>query len=268
MALQDIYRAYEGKSPNEWQRLQSSPYTRLEYLITTHCLARFLPANGFVLDAGSGPGRYAIHLAKQGYKIAMFDLIHAMLTLGREKVTEEGISNQMVSITEGDISSLPYASSTFDAVISLGAPLSHLTSAIFRVRAVNEMIRVLKPGGYLFLTGLTRMAIYRSMVYWMNEDLIHQFKTEEIQKSGVYDGSVRWYAFQPGELHELIQDAGAKVVDEVGCEGLAAHLPAEHLERVERDPELWERWKDLLLETCNEPSIVGVSNHLLVIGRK
>jgi ubiquinone/menaquinone biosynthesis C-methylase UbiE len=85
MRSQDIRLAYEGKSPNEWARLESSPYARIEHIITTHSLQCYLPPQGFILDAGSGPGRYAIDLVKQGYQVVMFDLVHEMLTLGREK---------------------------------------------------------------------------------------------------------------------------------------------------------------------------------------
>ena len=37
---------------------------------------------------------------------------------------------------------------------------------------------------------------------------------------------------------------------------------------VEADPVRWPLWRDLLLETCNEPTIIGISNHLLIIAEK
>jgi len=268
MGIQGVQRSYEGKSINEWDRLQSNPYNRIEFLITDHALKRYLPKGGYVLDAGSGPGRYAIQLAQRGYKVAMLDAVHEMLTLGQSKVFETGLVDYITSLVNGDISFLPYESSVFDAVISLGAPLSHLIEENNRYQAIKEMVRVLKPGGCLFVTGLNRISIYRAMVYWMNESLITQFKSGTMTKSGVYNGFITGYAFKPGELSGMVREAGVQVADEVGCEGLAAHLPLEHLQSIEADPEFWIKWKSILLETCNEPSVIGVSNHLLVVGYK
>ena len=73
MVLEQIRREYTGKAVSEWERLHSTPIRRIEYLITRYCLNRYLPGKGLVLDAGSGPGRPAVDLAQQGYRVVMFD---------------------------------------------------------------------------------------------------------------------------------------------------------------------------------------------------
>ena len=82
----EVKQRYAGKARQEWHRLTSTPITRIEYLITTHALKRYLPGAGRILDAGSGPGRYAIDVARQGYQIAMVDLVFEMLQLGQMNV--------------------------------------------------------------------------------------------------------------------------------------------------------------------------------------
>jgi len=273
MALEQIrQRIRQGlaRSPTwEWDRLRATPIARTEYLITCHCLDRYLPGTGLILDAGCGPGRYAVDLARQGYRVMMFDLMPEYLQFGRAKVAEAGVSDRVGAPVAGDVAALPYADDVFDAVISLGAPLSHLTEAQARSRTVAEMARVVKPGGWVFLTGLTRLAIYRSLVYWpCSWEFFDHVTAAETRASGIVDGSLTWYTFAPGELEALATCAGLHIVDRVGCEGLAAHLPMPHLERVEADRKRWPVWKEILLETCNEPTIIGVSNHLLVIARK
>lgn len=42
------------------------PYHQIEFNVTMHLLKKYLPKEGLVLDAGGGPGRYTIELAKQG----------------------------------------------------------------------------------------------------------------------------------------------------------------------------------------------------------
>lgn len=268
MTCEQIRQEYIGKASSEWERLCSTPITRIEHLITLHCLDRYLPGAGLVLDAGSGPGRYAIHLARLGYRVAAFDLVREMLEFARGKLAEAEIGARAVCLVEGDIASLPYTDGAFDSVISLGAPLSHIIDPQARSSAVAEMARAVKPGGVVLITGLTRLAGYRSCVYWPCWPLFDQRLDEKVRTSGIVRGSHTWYTFAAGELEELVQGVGLEIVDRVGCEGLAAHLPIEHLEQLETDLKRGAFWRDLLRETCNESTIIGVSNHLLVVARK
>lgn len=264
----DCVRArYTGKAMQEWQRLDATPITRIERLITQHCLARHLPGTGLILDAGSGPGRYSIELAQQGYGVVMHDLVREMLDLGQEKVAASSVQG-VAGLVEGDIAALPYPDARFDAVMSLGAPLSHIADAASRERAVRELARVVKPGGPVLLTGCGRLAMLRAPVYWMNLADFDQVMRPEARASGIYDGSQLWYTFEPGELAALADAAGLAVVEQVGCEGLASYLPMAHLALIEQDPVRWPLWREVLLATCSEPSIIGMSSHLLVVGRK
>lgn len=266
--LDTVRARYAGKASQEWERLTATAITRIEYLITSYWLRRYLPQTGLILDAGCGPGRYTIDLAQRGYRVAMFDLVREMLELGCRKASLAGVDPRLAMPTEGDLAALPYEDDAFDAVISLGAPLSHIVDAGLRVRAVAEMARVVKPGRPVFLTVCTRLAAYRSIAFWMDLGFFDQVMTPEDRRRGIFDGSQLWYTFKPGELEALVRRVGLEVVECVGCEGLANHLPLDHLEQIERDPERWEVWREILLETCNEPSIIGISNHLMVVARK
>lgn len=269
MDCEQVRQRYAGKAPQEWERLCSTPIMRIEYMITTHILNRSLPKNGVILDAGSGPGRYALDLARKGYRVIMFDLVHEMLQFGHEKIAEANLQEK-INLVEGNIVSLPYKENSFDAVISLGAPLSHITDPQARFSAVTEIARVVKPDGQVLLTCLSRLAGYRSMVFWLQQhpEYYQQQLATEYRTSGIVDGAQVWYTFAAGELEELAQDAGLRIIDRVGCESLANHLPVESLEQLEADEQYWPAWKEILLETCNEPSIIGISNHLLVVAGK
>lgn len=266
--LDTVRGRYAGKAVDEWERLRATPITRTEYLITSESLRRYLPATGTILDAGSGPGRYAIDLAARGYHVVMLDLIREMLQLGREKVDRARVPPGNVGLTEGDLACLPYADGSFDAVISLGAPLSHITDPVLRHRAVAEMARVLRPGQVVLFTACTRLAAYRGAVFWMDFAFFDQMASPAARQRGIFDGSQLWYMFAPGELADLACQAGLDVVARVGCEGLANYLPWDHLERLEQDPDRWPIWRDMLLETCEEETIIGLSSHLLVVARK
>jgi len=274
MDTDQVKQRYAGRAEQEWERLRSSPITRIEYLITSHILERYLPGAGLVLDAGSGPGRYAIDLARRGYRVVMYDLLLEMLRFGRQKAVEsqeQGIAfvGDLAPVG-GNIVALPFPPDYFDIVVSLGAPLSHLTDPPARAQAVFELARVARPGGRVLLTGLLRTASYRSMVFWLQHapDLFDQILTPQQRAAGILDGSQVWYSFATGELEELMHQAGLRVCERVGCEGLANHLPLENLEVLETHERYGPAWKDILLETCTDPSVIGISNHLLVVAEK
>ena len=72
LALSEIVKQfYDEHAENEWERLFSDAYHRLEFIITTHFLDKYLSKNGLILDAGGGPGRYTIELAKKGYGVVL-----------------------------------------------------------------------------------------------------------------------------------------------------------------------------------------------------
>jgi SAM-dependent methyltransferase len=267
-----VRQRYAGKAQQEWERLEANPITRIEYVITQHALARYLfadvPRNTTILDVGCGPGRYAIDLARQGYTVVMCDLLCEMLRLARRRAAEAQVSGRVRAAVAADLAALPYSDASFDAVLCLGAPLSHLREEGPRVRAVSELARVARPGARVFLTGIQRLSAYRGGIFWGLWETWDQMTTPQARATGAAAGSLIWYTFAPRELETLAEQAGLRVLDRIGCEGLAQYLPMDRLAEIEADPRRGPVWREILLETCNEPSIVGLSNHLLVVTQK
>ena len=58
----------------EWQRLVRDPYHTLEFMVNMHCIRKYFPPKGKVLDAGGGPGRYALELCRLGYQVVLVDI--------------------------------------------------------------------------------------------------------------------------------------------------------------------------------------------------
>lgn len=55
---------------DEWHRLVKDPSHRVEYETSLRFLLKHLPSRGWLLDAGGGPGRCTIELARLGYTVA------------------------------------------------------------------------------------------------------------------------------------------------------------------------------------------------------
>ena len=79
-----------------------------------------------------------------------------------ENARREGVADR-VQVENGDARALPFADGSFDAVLSHWV-VHNLPSAADRVRAVDEMCRVLRRGGVLVLADIAHLAEYRSQL--------------------------------------------------------------------------------------------------------
>jgi ubiquinone/menaquinone biosynthesis C-methylase UbiE len=102
-----------------------------------------LDENARVLDVACGAGTSAFYIARQfGSRVTGIDISADLISIARAQLNDE---NSRVAFEVADACKLPYADNTFDVVIS---------QAFFvliedRDRALQEMLRVLKPGGIL-----------------------------------------------------------------------------------------------------------------------
>ncbi len=268
-----VRAAYDRDPEREWRRLESGAQYRLEHLVNMHALRRHLPpaaGQPRILDAGGGPGRYAIGLAAAGYRVTLADLSPALLALARRRIAAAGATVQanVEMIAEASITDLSqWPDGVFDAVLCLGGPLSHETEEKAREHAVGELRRVAHPGAPVFLGALNRLGAYRSVVQW--PDCWDQFFPRFLTGSTIPIGpGAPAYHFMPEELLGLLRRMELTLDQLYGCSGIGAHLQEECLQALMADPVRWETWRGLLLATCDHPNVVGVSYHLLAVARR
>jgi demethylmenaquinone methyltransferase/2-methoxy-6-polyprenyl-1,4-benzoquinol methylase len=98
-----------------------------------------------VLDLASGTGdlaeRFAEIVGPEG-EVVVTDINAAMLSRGRDRLTDRGVAGNL-HYGQVDAEALPFPDGHFDCV-TIGFGLRNVTH---KQRALNEMFRVLRPGG-------------------------------------------------------------------------------------------------------------------------
>ena len=265
--VRDFYASYVRK---EWRRLIKDAYHRLEFETTLHFLEKYLPQKGLVLDAGGGPGRYTIELAKRGYEVVLLDTTPANLAFARRQIKRAKVHGKVANIVEGSIVDLSqFEDDTFEAVICLGGPLSHVLDNQKRQRAISELIRVTKKGAPLFVSVMGRWSLLVvELMLFQNEIEMPLFK--QIRDTGDYPGGYGFTAchfYLPEELQEAFSEKGVTIVEMAGLEGISSHH-ARKVNQLAKDEKRWKIWLETQSLICTHPSVVGMSEHMLSVSRK
>jgi len=111
------------------------------------------PETGLILDGGTGTARIPILIAQRRSKwqITGIDLSANMLFIGNQNIEQAGLQEQ-IKLEQVDAKQLPYSDDQFDLVIS-NSIVHHLSDPLL---FFQEIQRVLKPQGGIFLRDLTR----------------------------------------------------------------------------------------------------------------
>ena len=105
-----------------------------------------------VLDVASGLGTSAIYLAQRfGCQVVGVDFSRQIVEQANANAAEAGIS-QSVQFKQGDAERLPFEDGSFDALICECAFCTFPSKA----QAASQFARVLRPGGRIGLSDLTR----------------------------------------------------------------------------------------------------------------
>lgn len=101
-----------------------------------------------ILDLGCGSGRHVVYFARKGFSVTGLDNSQVGIEIARQWLAEEGLSADLR--LQNMEEELPYEDAFFDAVISVQA-IHHARVVTIR-KIVSEIWRVLRQGGFLFIT--------------------------------------------------------------------------------------------------------------------
>lgn len=129
-----------------------------------------LPAGSHILEVAPGPGYLAIEIARCGAcQVTGLDISHSFVEIADRNARQAHVD---IDFRQGNASAMPFPENTFDLILCRAA----FKNFSQPVAAMNEMHRVLKPGGRAFIVDLRKDAsmddikayIRRSDLGWVN----------------------------------------------------------------------------------------------------
>lgn len=108
-----------------------------------------------VLDLGCGIGRLSVAMVRRGATVIGVDSNEVMLQKGRERFGRSGIC-----FIHAEAADLPLSAASVDAALAVMV-LQHVLDDSQFVRALNEIARVVRPGGRVLIVDGTASARYQ-----------------------------------------------------------------------------------------------------------
>jgi ubiquinone/menaquinone biosynthesis C-methylase UbiE len=211
-------------------------------------LDRFLPENGTgkrLLDVGCGTG---YHLER--YRVRGFDV--AGMDGSAEMLKQAKIVNPEIQFEQGDVEKLPFPDASFDYVLCIEV-LRYLPDI---QPCINEIFRVLKPGGTALVTAAP---ILQANLYPLVNRVTSAMKIGKMTQ-------LKQFFHSSGELRRTFDKAGFTKTDIHGIYG--GNL--KWIERImpKAMSPLLKLWEFVDAPTADAPVLRHLSNMFLVHGKK
>lgn len=261
----EVVKYYENY--REEDRITTNNARRIEYLTTITFFDKMLNGNLNILDCAAGTGAYAFYLADKGHKVTATDITPRHISYIQEKLLEKPYSMNTDVLDATDMSC--FSDESFDVVLNMG-PFYHLIDEESRIRCFEETLRVLKKGGLLVTAYIPKF--YVNQMIAMSEDkYLDKQLLEQIRKTGILrhdDPKCFWtdtYYSSFDEMQNLYKRYNLEIVEHFAQDGLAP-LFAKTVDKW--NTEQFKIWMEYYLSVCTEKSIIGMSNHVIIAGRR
>jgi ubiquinone/menaquinone biosynthesis C-methylase UbiE len=142
----------EGGAARRYARQRGTPSQLAVSRREARRLCAGLADGARILEVAPGPGYLAVEMARAGrFRVTGIDISRTMVEIAAETARRAGVD---IDLRNGDVSAMPFPAGSFDLVVCQAAFKN------FRqpVSALDEMHRVLRPGGRAEIQDLNRDA--------------------------------------------------------------------------------------------------------------
>jgi ubiquinone/menaquinone biosynthesis C-methylase UbiE len=185
----------------------------------------YLDKNSKTLEAGTGGGRIALSMQKNGFKsLFAFDYISDFIEHARQRDKMGS-----VSFAVEDATALTYQDNTFEQLVYLQQVLCCIEDEYARLSAFKEAYRILKKGGtaiFSFLNFESRIQSnfykgYLGYVQVLRKILNSEFSSQYISRmklagkpnlGAIFDKQPYMYWYRIKEVYQIFQDVNFKIV--------------------------------------------------------
>ncbi len=208
-------------------------------------------------------GAYSFDLARKGYNVYLIDPVAANIAEAK-KIGRNCNDCALKGYIVGDARKIEMADQSADFVLFFG-PLYHLDNSDRQI-ALAEAYRVLKPGGKLFAAAISKFApIPGSFIKGRMEDPeVEQAIFDSLKKGQFFYRGGTFISHYPEELKNEIEKAGFKNVSAHAIEGFGYFLDSSNWD----NETVRQKLLTVIEQTETEPSLLGISSHLMAIGQK
>lgn len=251
----------------EEDRITTNNARRIEYLTTCKYFDEMFQGTLKILDCAAGTGAYAFRLAEQGHNVTATDITPRHIDYINEHLKDKSYHMKTAVLDATDMSM--FSDKSFDIVLNMG-PFYHLTREDMRSRCFAESFRVLKKGGYLVTAYIPRLYL-NQMIAMADTKYVDEILLNQISNTGVLrsdDPKCFWtdtYYSSYNEMQQLYKDNGLTIEKHFAQDGLS---PMFHKIVDAWSEELFTTWYRYHLSVCEEKSIIDMSNHVVIIGKK
>jgi SAM-dependent methyltransferase len=117
-----------------------------------------LVAGQRLLDLACGAGRHLAGLGRRGQRAVGLDLSLPLLTAARGRLRPG------LALVRGDMRQLPFRGGSFDGALSMFTSFGYFRDDAENWQVLAELVRVLRPGGWLFFDFLNRRQLEQGLV--------------------------------------------------------------------------------------------------------
>ncbi|MCM1182791.1 MAG: class I SAM-dependent methyltransferase [Roseburia sp.] len=258
----DSYENYR-----EEDRLTTNNARKIEFITTSKILDEHLDRNCKILDCAAGTGIYAFYLADKGHMVTATDITPRHIDIINKQKVKHHFQIETAVLDATDMS--VFEDNSFDVVLNMG-PFYHLITESEREKCLSECIRVLRKGGLLVTAYIPRFYVFQ-YVAMSDEKFLNAALAKQLIETGVLrhdDENCFWtdtYYSSKEEMEALYQSHQLKVTDHFAQDGLA---PLLHEKVDSWSEEKFKIWCDYHYSVCREASVLGSSNHAVIIGTK
>jgi ubiquinone/menaquinone biosynthesis C-methylase UbiE len=235
---------------------------RLDRERSRELIRRFLPPSpAVILDVGGGAGAHSCWLAKLGYQVHLIDIVPLHVDLAK-KASAAQPEAPLASASVGDACSLEWEGDQVDGILLFG-PMYHLTDRTDRLQALKEAFRVLKKGGRLIAVGVSRFA---SALDGLRSGFLADPAFAAIVDQDLQNGQHRNPTGRPEYFMDTFFHHPNELRGEIAEVGFGWLL--QDFDTWWDDDNLRSRLLTIARRLETEPSLLGVSAHLIAVGRK